>query len=133
MIYNSKLLPYAKKLRKNMTKQERKLWYDFLRYHERKFYKQKIIGNYIADFYCPIARLIIEVDGGQHYEPEHMEYDNIRSEYFFSQNIEVIQFNNVEIMVEFTAVCTVINRVIATRTSPTARDARSHLSLKGEA
>ena len=65
--YNKKLLPFAKELRKEMTKQERHLWYDFLRYYSVKIYKQKVIDNFIVDFYCHKARLVIELDGSQHY------------------------------------------------------------------
>ncbi len=65
--YNKKLIPRAKELRKNMTKQENHLWYDFLRIYPVRFQRQKTIDNYIADFYCHKAKLIIELDGSQHF------------------------------------------------------------------
>ena len=68
--YNKENIPLAKTLRKNMTPWERKLWYDFLRYYPVRFQRQKAIGNYIADFYCAKARLVIELDGGGHYTAE---------------------------------------------------------------
>lgn len=66
---NKNLLGHARTLRKEMTKEERHLWYDFLRRHPLKFYRQKTIGDYIVDFYCDRAKLVIELDGSQHYEP----------------------------------------------------------------
>ena len=68
--YNKENIPLAKTLRKNMTPRERKLWYDFLRYYPVRFQRQKAIGNYITDFYCAKARLVIELDGGGHYTAE---------------------------------------------------------------
>lgn len=67
MQYNKNLIPRAKELRKDMTKQERHLWYDFLRFYPVKIYKQKVIDNFIVDFYCHKAKLVIELDGSQHY------------------------------------------------------------------
>ena len=73
--YDKKNIPLAKELRKNMTPWERKLWYEFLRYYPVRFQRQKAIGAYIADFYCAKARLVVELDGSQHYEPEQAEKD----------------------------------------------------------
>ena len=80
--FNFKLLANAKNLRRNMTKEERRLWYNFLSNYSEKFVRQKIIGNYIVDFYCAKAKLVIELDGSQHYEDANMEYDEVRSKYF---------------------------------------------------
>ena len=66
---NRNLVPFARELRKNMTKEERRLWYDFLRNYPIKFTRQKVLGRYIADFYCAKAKLVVELDGSQHYEP----------------------------------------------------------------
>jgi len=99
------LLPNAKSLRKNMTPHERKLWYLFLRSYPVKFYKQRIIGRYIVDFYCASAKLVIELDGSQHYENEAMENDIKRDDYFNSMGLKVLRFSNREIDREFAAVC----------------------------
>ena len=68
--HNSKIVPFAKELRKNMTKEERHLWYDFLKTYPVRFLRQKVLGRYIADFYCAKANVVIELDGSQHYEYE---------------------------------------------------------------
>ena len=84
-----------------MTKQERHLWFDFLRNSRVKIYKQRIIESYIVDFYCPAAKLIIEVDGVQHYSEEGREYDKRRTECFEKYGLKVIRFTNREIDREF--------------------------------
>ena len=76
---NRDLLPYAKYLRKNMTKQEKHLWYDFLSKHRLKWYRQRIIGSYIVDFYCSKLKLVIEIDGGQHLQKNNLYCDNVRT------------------------------------------------------
>ena len=73
--HNSKIVPFAKELRKNMTKEERHLWYDFLREYPMKFTRQKVLGKYIADFYCAKANIVIELDGSQHYEDDGLVND----------------------------------------------------------
>ena len=77
--YNKNNIPLAKALRKNMTPWERKLWYDYLRYYPIRFQRQKAIDNYIVDFYCAKARLVIELDGGGHYEPKQEKLDALRT------------------------------------------------------
>ena len=89
--HNSKLTEYAKSLRKNMTREECRLWYDFLKDYPVRFLRQKVIDNYIADFYCNKARLVIEPDGSQHYEEKGLLYDRIRTERIESRNIEVVR------------------------------------------
>ncbi|MDR0915697.1 MAG: endonuclease domain-containing protein [Oscillospiraceae bacterium] len=103
--YDKKLIPRAKELRKNMTPQERHLWYDFLSTYPVRFQRQKVIAEYIADFYCHKARLVIEVDGSQHYEPESIVYDAERTAVFNSLGIEVLRFSNGEVGTDFRAVC----------------------------
>lgn len=66
--YNKELVSIAKTLRKNMTNEENHLWYDFLKVYPIRFYRQKVLGKYIADFYCSKAKLVIELDGAQHYD-----------------------------------------------------------------
>ena len=95
----------AKKLRKNMTKPERHLWYDFLSKRPEKWYRQKIIGNYIVDFYCEAFKLVIELDGSQHYEENAREYDKNRSTFLESMGNKVIRFTNTDIDSRFDSVC----------------------------
>ena len=107
--HNTKLTCNAKALRKNMTKEERHLWYDFLRSYPVRFLRQKVIDNYIADFYCHEARLIIELDGSQHYEEKGLLKDKIRTEKIESRNLTVIRIPNNEINNNFRGVCEYID------------------------
>ena len=77
--HNKQLVPLAKKLRRELTKEERHLWYDFLRSYPIRFSRQKILGRYIADFYSAEAKIIIELDGSQHYEPDELQKDAERT------------------------------------------------------
>ena len=95
--YNKENIPLAKTLRKNMTPWERKLWYDFLRYYPVRFQRQKAIGNYIADFYCAKARLVIELDGGGHYTAELARKDEMRTKDLESMNLTVVRICNLDI------------------------------------
>ena len=79
--HNTAIVSFAKDLRKNMTKEEKHLWYDFLKTHPARFLRQKVLGKYIADFYCAQAKLVIELDGSQHYKEEGREYDYERTSY----------------------------------------------------
>lgn len=112
---NNKLLENARRLRREMTKQERHLWYDFLRYYPVKIYKQRIIDNFIADFYCHKARLVIEIDGGQHYTEEGMAYDMERTNVLSGYGLNVLRFSNSDIDKNFEGVCTVIDEKIKER------------------
>ncbi len=96
-----------------MTKEEKHLWYDFLSTFEPKFQKQRAIGEYIVDFYCHKAKLVIEIDGSQHYDDEYAAYDKNRSEYFNSLGIRVIRFSNIDVMQRFQAVCECIHNVVS--------------------
>ena len=80
--YNKQLVPLAKQLRKEMTKEERHLWYDFLRSYPVRFSRQKVLGKYIADFYSAEAKLVIELDGSQHYEDRNVKKDADRTAFF---------------------------------------------------
>ena len=111
--YNGKLTGLARVLRKNMTPQERRLWYEFLRDHPRKFYRQRPIGRYVADFYCSRAKLVIELDGSQHYTPEGMTYDALRTDAMQRYGVKVLRFSNVDIDRNLTGVCECINAVLA--------------------
>lgn len=99
------LLRRARELRQNMTPQERKLWYEFLRTYPVKFYKQHIIGPYIADFYCPSARLVIELDGGQHYQEEALLYDEQRRLWMAGQGLHTLCYTNHDVTARFPVVC----------------------------
>ena len=109
---NGELLANARKLRRDMTKEELKLWYQCLRECPVKFYKQKIIGNYIVDFYCDKLKLVIELDGSQHYEEAAQLYDQNRTAYLQGLGIEVMRFSNREINQEFQNVCEAIYQKI---------------------
>ena len=112
---NNDLLTRAKQLRRDMTQEERKLWYLFLRSYRVKFYKQKIIGPYIADFYCHSARLVLELDGSQHYSDEGQSYDRRRNAFLEQQGLLVLHFSNLEINREFSAVCQKIDDSVRER------------------
>lgn len=95
-----------------MTAEERKLWYNFLRTYPLRFLRQKIIGGYIADFYCAKAGLIVEIDGSQHYRDEAAEYDAARTEYFESLGLKVVRISNIEVNKNFRGVCEYIDEVV---------------------
>ncbi len=102
----------ARELRRNMTTQERHLWYDFLSKFPVRFYRQRTIGKYIVDFYCSKAKLVIELDGGQHYTEEGIQYDKERSTYLKSLGLKVIRFSNLDIDRNFQGVCEVIRKEV---------------------
>ena len=108
---NSTLDKYAKENRKNMTDEEKKVWYQILRGHDPEFHRQRIIGNYIVDFYCPKLKLIIEIDGYQHFYEENKEYDSKRTEYFEKLGFYVLRFENTEVKKDFENVRYIINNV----------------------
>ena len=103
--YNSKLIPNAKKLRKTMTKEERHLWYDFLKQLPVTVHRQKAIGEYIVDFYIASAKLVIELDGSQHYEPQHQDEDRQRDAYLSEIGCRVLRFSNADVNCRFRGVC----------------------------
>ena len=113
--YQPELIPLAKTLRKNMTREERHLWYDFLRTYEVKFVRQKVLGKYIADFYCAEAKLIIELDGSQHYDEMEQEKDRVRTEYLKELGLNVLRFPNNDVMNRFRGVCEAIDEEIKKR------------------
>ena len=110
--YNNENIPLAKTLRKNMTPWERKLWYDFLRNYPVRFQRQKAIGNYIADFYCAKARLVLELDGGGHYTPEQAKKDASRTNDLAAMNLAVVRICNLDIDRNFLGVCQYIDRMV---------------------
>lgn len=103
--YNKSNIPLARVLRKNMTPWERKLWYEFLRNYPIRFQRQKAIGNYIAEFYCAKARLVVELDGGGHYTPEQIEKDKVRTKELEGMNLTILRICNLDIDRNFRGVC----------------------------
>ena len=106
---NKHPVPLARNLRKNMTKEERRLWYEFLRQYPVRFARQKVLGQYIADFYCAEAKLVVELDGSQHYDPSKQENDRKRTEYLSGYDILVLRIPNNEVMHNFSGVCQFID------------------------
>lgn len=115
--HNKKLVPIAKILRKNMTKEERHLWYDYLRTYPVRFLRQKVLGKYIADFYCAKAKLVIELDGSGHYEEKGIEYDKERTAFLEEYGINVVRILNTDVMKNFCAVCEYIDYEVKKRLS----------------
>ncbi|MDD3400531.1 MAG: endonuclease domain-containing protein [Eubacteriales bacterium] len=107
--YNKNNIPLAKALRKNMTPWERKLWYEFLRSYPVRFQRQKAIGNYIVDFYCAKARLVVELDGGGHYEEKQLAKDAIRTAELEKMNLKLIRLCNLDIDRNFYQACEAID------------------------
>jgi len=115
---NAKLNKNAKSLRKNMTKEEARLWYQFLCRYPYRFRRQYIIGNYITDFYCHQAKLVVELDGSQHFDPGEIEYDRIRTDYLHSQGLTVLRFGNLDVMRRFRNVCEMIDMEVNRKITP---------------
>lgn len=112
---NKKLKKNAQELRKNQTPEERRLWYGFLSGYDAAFRRQYVIGNYIVDFFCKRANLVIELDGSQHYEESVMRHDNRRTEYLYSLGIEVLRFTNDDVKKNFDGVCQMIDLTVKQR------------------
>ncbi len=115
MLYNRKLTVRAQELRNDMTKEERRLWYEYLHNYPYRFRRQVTCGNFILDFYCAAAKLAIELDGSQHYMPDGQAYDIRRTAYLNSQGIEVLRFSNTEILENLQGVCHAIDLAITAR------------------
>lgn len=110
--YNKANIPLARTLRKNMTPHERKLWYLFLKDYPVRWYRQKAIGNYIVDFYCAKAKLVLELDGGGHFTKEQIEQDGIRTKELENMNLQIIRILNIEIDRNFKEVCELIDNAV---------------------
>ena len=111
----NKLLPYARQLRREMTPQEKKLWYGFLRDYPVKFYKQRIIEHCIVDFYCYAAKLVLEIDGKQHYQEEGLASDAERTAMLEKHGLKILHIENAEIDFRFQAACKMIQEEIQKR------------------
>ena len=115
MEQNKKLKNNAQKLRKNATEEENLLWYKFLRKHPVQFRRQYIIGNYIVDFYCHGAKLVVELDGSQHCEPTEIQYDRKRTAYLESLGLYVLRISNLDVMRRFYDVCNAVDMAVKHR------------------
>ena len=114
---NSELTKRAQQLRKSLTKEEARLWNQFLSRYPLRFRRQYVIGNYIVDFYCHKAKLVVELDGSQHLSPGEMEYDKSRTAYLESQGLQVLRFSNLDILRQFQNVCAAIDMAAKERTA----------------
>ncbi len=110
--HNKQLVPFAKQLPKEMTKEERHLWYDFLRTYPVRFSQQKVLGKYIADFYSAQAKLVIELDGSQHYEEIGAQKDAERTAFLEGYGLKVLRISNNEISRNFRGVCEYIDAAV---------------------
>lgn len=113
--YNEDNIILAKNLRKNATPQENHLWYDFLRHYPVRFQRQKAIDNFIADFYCHAAKLVIEIDGNQHTAPSAIQKDKFRTYVLEGYDLMVIRFTNQQIHRSFTEVCAYVDEIVKQR------------------
>ena len=119
---NSKLTSNAQNLRKSMTKEERHLWYDFLRTYPVRFSRQKVLGKYIADFYSAEAKLVIELDGSQHYEDDNLEKDAERTAFLEGYGLTIIRIPNNEVSRNFRGVCEYIDLAVRQSLSQKSED-----------
>ena len=110
--HNADLTQNARNLRKNMTKEERHLWYDFLRDYSVRFLRQKVIDNYVVDFYCHKAKIAVEIDGSQHFSDEGMLKDIFRTEILEEIGLKVIRFTNKQVNENFQGVCEYIDQQV---------------------
>ena len=117
MEQNKNLKPVSQTLRKNATKEENLLWYNFLRQYQPQFRRQYVIGNYIVDFYCHKAKLVVELDSSQHCEPKEIEYDQLRTAYLESQGLYIFRLSNLDVMRQFPNVCDYIDKIVKLRSS----------------
>ena len=115
LLRNRKNIPVARMLRKNLTSEEKHLWFDFLHDFPIRFRRQERIGNYIVDFYCSKAGLAIELDGKWHNEESAQEYDFEREEYLKSLGLIVLRFENVDVHMDFNNVCNLISDTVEAR------------------
>ena len=110
--HNKNIVPTAKMLRKNMTKEEKHLWYDFLRTYPVRFSRQKVLGKYIADFYCAEAKLIIELDGSGHHTEQGTRHDEERTEFLEKYDLTIVRISNIAIHKNFRGVCEYIDHLV---------------------
>ena len=109
---SEKIVSYANDLRNNMTKEESILWYKFLRNYQIKFTRQEVIDHYIADFYCPTVKLIVEIDGNSHYTEKAKKYDAERTVYLENHGMTVVRYSNGSVINSLDWVCDDIDRTV---------------------
>ena len=110
--HNPELIGSARQLRKNMTAEERILWYQYLRTYPVKFYRQRAMGHYIVDFYCAKARLVVELDGAQHYDEKGLAYDRARTAYLESLGLKVLRVSNTDVKKNLRGACEFIDEAV---------------------
>ena len=108
---NKEFTKLSQQLRKRMTKEESLLWHCFLKKYPLRFRRQYVIGNYIVDFYCHQAQLVIEIDGSQHFTQHEIEKDLVRTKYLEKQGLRVLRFTNLEVNRQFYEVCSAIDKM----------------------
>jgi very-short-patch-repair endonuclease len=111
--YRLALKTPARKLRRDCTPAERKLWFEFLRALPHKFTRQKPLGRYVVDSYCSRSRLVVEIDGDSHFNAAGEQYDAVRTATFAALGLRVIRFTNLEVMQQFEAACARIEQALA--------------------
>jgi len=116
--YNGEYKPLSQKLRREMTRQEKHLWYDCLKSCPIPFRRQKQFGRYIVDFYCAGAKLVVELDGSQHYEPDAEQHDSDRDQYLSTLGLTVLRFGNYDVDFHFDSVCATIERAVGQTQKP---------------
>ena len=109
---NKEMTHHAQKLRTNATPEENTLWYQYLRKRPVQFRRQHPLGQYIVDFYCAKAKLVIELDGSQHYSPDGQQKDFVRTEYLESLGLQVLRFSNSDIQTNLRGVCQQIDQIV---------------------
>ena len=120
--HNPELTVFARELRKNMTKEERRLWYDFLRTYPHRFLRQKILGRYIADFYCAKAKLVVELDGSQHYDNANAAADQLRTDFLQQYGLRVLRIPNCDVNLNFRSVCEFIDLAVKQSLSANSKE-----------
>lgn len=126
--HNAQLTHLARQLRQNMTEEERRLWYCFLRNHEARFSRQKVLGKYIADFYSAQAKLVIELDGSQHYDETNAANDKERTAFLEEYGLKVIRIPNNELNKNFRNVCEYIDTTAKQRMNLTNKSSKENLN-----
>ena len=110
--HNKDIVPVAKMLRKDMTKEEKHLWYDFLRKYSVRFMRQRVMGKYVVDFYCAKAKLVIELDGAGHYTDKGKKQDEERTAFLEEYGLTVMRIPNTQIHSNFRGVCEHIDNYV---------------------
>ena len=127
-----KMTRFSQNLRTNATKEERTLWYQYLRNHPVQFRRQCVFDRYIVDFYCAKAQLAVELDGSQHYDPAEMQRDEIRTQYLESLGLRVLRFSNSDINANLAGVCQAIDEAVKERYSEHGATRRAYSTYVGD-